>query len=395
MIKKDIFFWYIISSIITLILFRNSVTTIAGSWLANVIIILTSIFFPYFILSFIKDKYKIIHAYVFILFILTIASILKNDSFLQPIIGFFNLASALSFFVSAFYIFKDKNKFINKIIRLFVIISLINSVGAFIQVFISIDIFGLINNSVYTNIELMKTGNIQVRAISFISSPQSLSLTLSISCILCLRFNPFENKNKNSLSFIICLLGGILTISKAFYLPLCIFFFLEMILKKNIKVIIVSIPILLILFMSTFTERIVEGFSTIFNISEYSAYEHWINGLKEMDNISNFLFGKGVGYYSRGFQLLSGNDESVLSVESFIIQLFSEAGLIITLLFIIIIYISLKLSFKKDYRWGLLQLSILSVGLFTPAIYGFVVGFQYYFILLVPFYLNNQQGITR
>jgi len=74
---------------------------------------------------------------------------------------------------------KDRVLLFLQIKRIIVLLCLVNALGAVLQFFVSDNLFGLTSNSIYADSEVLSNVNVERRAISFISSPQSLSLFLA------------------------------------------------------------------------------------------------------------------------------------------------------------------------------------------------------------------------
>ena len=103
----------------------------------------------------------------------------------------------------------------------------------------------------------------------------------------------------------------------------------------------------------------------------------------------NFLFGQGIGVFSRGSQLLY--DYSLLygSTESFFIQMFVEIGVFGVVIFgLVLIKAFLGLLSYSRYFASMLA-SMCIVGMFTPALYGYTAGLCFYFLIILGFYINN------
>ncbi|WP_368873151.1 hypothetical protein [Shewanella algae] len=387
-LNKNSFLLFFCSLVVFFILFRNSVSVLLGSILANSGLAFLFLLSPSVLLLFTDTKSKMLFG-VFIVYVF-ISAVIGSGDYSVTIVGFFNIVGPAVFFLSVYILSNDKMSIFSTVIKILIIVGFINSIGAYVQGFVSKDLFGLISNDIYGNAELMARGGVELRLISFITSPQSLSVSLVFSFILCMRAWPFKsNVIVKYLVGVTIFVAGVLTISKVFFVFLGVFFLLESIVERKYKtlffILVLSSPIV---FTDKF-QRIIEVVYYLSDISKYSAYQHWMEGFRHMDSLLNLFFGKGVGSYSRGAQLLSGSD-SVVSVESYFIQIFAELGLIGFGLLILIIIFSLFSYGYQNVKYSLMLICFCVVGLFSPAIYGFVVGIQFSFLLVSSFFINGK-----
>ncbi|AOW76475.1 hypothetical protein A3Q34_06145 [Colwellia sp. PAMC 20917] len=383
---------YILLYTISLILvFRNSITVVLNGLIANALVLLIFAVVPMFLKYSVKSKMSTGHYLLFLYFLYSVLLVLlfpvfsTKGNYLTAIIGFTNLICMPLFWFVVLSKTLNYESF-KKISYFLLFLGGVNAVGAIIQTYVSIDLFGLINHNIYTDQDTFINENVNVRAVSFITSPQSLSLFLAFSFSF-----SFVFKSKYMLMYKgLILFAGALTVSKAFFVFLITFFvFSYLSLSKSLQLF--ASCFLLISAVLVFQEqldRITEISYFMANVDKYSAYPIWSEAIEYGSRFPSFLFGNGIGVFSRGGQqigeyvLLSG------STESFIIQLFVELGLVGILMFLsLVVYSANKLLKFNRHMFGILM-GFLVVSLFTPAIYGYSSGLIFYFILVLPLATN-------
>jgi hypothetical protein len=285
----------------------------------------------------------------------------------------------------------NKDSFFNLIVQIIISFALLNSFGAIIQYFISPDLFGTIQNNTYTasTMDELKQ-HVTKRAISFISSPQSLGLFLGLSFALVI-----ISAKKKSLKLGLILFAGLLTGSKIFIL--FIFTFLSLNSLKNNKLLFflslsLIVPIILI-FQNDTLNRFIAIFSTMGNMSEYMTFLVWYSFVTYETSTIQFLFGHGLGVITASSQLLYEYKILNGSAESYLIQLYFETGIIGLLLFLYL-YIKSILNFlqsksNKQFAFILIALSISLIG--TPSFFGFINSLCFYSIIIFGFLHNKKE----
>jgi len=304
---------------------------------------------------------------------LYIISLFRNVDLIIASTALLNYTLTLNFWV--FYLnnnilnFKNINKYI------YIFLGII-SLGAIIQYFIDAKIFGLINDSIYSDEKNLQKSVFTKRAISIIKSPQTLGFVIAI----------FILYSKNKLLMVINYIAAILTFTKAFFLSI----FLDYLLRFKIKYI--GVFIFLFIFFSFLVYRFQEfdGINRLYYFmyefevgSQADRLDRWKYYINMFDSLDKFVFGNGLGIASRANGILGANS-LVYSSESFLIQIFTEAGLLGVLLFIVP-FIFLFLSDKNQRVKIFVFFSLLMI---SPAFYGFSVSFLLYPLILIPFFLN-------
>ncbi len=364
--------------VLFVVFFRNSLAVLFGEAAANFSLLLLFFLSPYALFIPLDRKFGLLlSAYFLYLFVHLVVGL--GQGLIYPLVGFFNLSGPLLFLITIYLISPDKGRVFKFGLGVFIVFALINALGALVQMWISINIFGLIENDIYANEELMSGGGIQKRAISFITSPQSLSLTLSFATALVVYCWP---KDWSIYLKFFCLLlivvSGALTISKAYFVFLA-FVFIFTSVNKASHLVLFSFA-MLIMAATGYFDRIFLMIEYLGNIDSYPAYQHWIRGFQHIDSATSLLFGKGIGFYSRGGQIIGGSD-SIVGVESFLIQVFCEVGIVGFTLFLFICAMAFFCLVKRNRFLSAMFIAFLVVGIFTPAPYGFVVGIQLYFLV--------------
>ena len=265
-----------------------------------------------------------------------------NQGLLIPFLGAFQYLFPILFWYS--FLSTDP---LNGAARFNFFINLVCWIGffmaifAYVQYFFSQNLFGLIINDVYAPATGEISINVAKRAISFISSPQALGLFLALSFSLI-----FTAKAKGyfkMLKFILIFGAGILTGSKAFLIFVGIFFALNFF-RSFLRVF--GYLILGGLFLFYFSQYIeietLERFSYIITrilfLNEYATFLIWMDFILFPSDLTQILFGHGVGVMGNAAQ--TQYDYKILngSTESFIVQIYFETGLVGIVMFLAFIF---------------------------------------------------------
>lgn len=385
--------FYLLLIFITMAIFSRNVLQTLGLGVLNnfalILIIFTSLYF-FFNAKYLKSGYVYIYIYIiYCLLLVLISPVLShNSSYVGAIIGLTNLVLFLPVWI----------KFYSKIssvliVEILCVVGIINACGAIIQFFVSPDLFGLISNSTYAVQDQIEKVNVTKRAISFISSPQSLSLVLAVTFLLITQV--LKKKSIGwIISAIVVLIAGLLTVSKAFFIFLFVYSIFQYFrISKFLHVFsFFGVFILLVIGFPYFFERILYIQKYIIDIESYSAYIIWKESIFFPESIANMIIGNGLGLFSRGSQSLLGYQVLSGSTESYLIQIYLETGLIGLLLFLLAFIHALYKSMVMKKEIFSILLSFFVVGIFTPAIYGFSVGFFFTAVLVLA---SNKESILE
>ena len=291
-------------------------------------------------------------------------------------IGLLNYTLTLNFWI--LYLKNNLSSF-NRIRNLLYSFIFLISLAGIVQYFIDPKIFGLINYSIFSDEKNLKKIVFSKRAISIIKSPQTLGFVLSIYIL-------YSKKKKLML---INYITGVLTFTKSFFLSI----FLDYFLRFRIKYIglILALTSLFLWVIYRFQE--ISGISRLYNFifyfkfnSQVDRIDRWNYYLNMLDSPSKLAFGNGLGIASRANGLILSNPLNYSS-ESFLIQIFTEAGLLGLLLFVLP-FILLLLKDKKQRSKIIVLFTLM---LLSPAFYGFSVSFLIYPLILIPFFLNYRE----
>ncbi|NOU51763.1 hypothetical protein HG263_14595 [Pseudoalteromonas sp. JBTF-M23] len=376
--------------IITLIYFRTTIGVILGSVVADLVIVSTIILLPAFIfLIFRRQVYghrKTVFFYIVYCFLAFLITPLSSEygSYFGGFIGLTNLVFLVVFWL-VLLSYRNMEDNIQKFAGLFLIIGGVNAVGAIIQSTISIDLFGLVSHGVYTNEQVLANENVNVRAVSFISSPQSLALFLSFC--LCLSFS--YDWRRQSLKYFtrgLLFFAGVLTVSKVFFVFIFFYILFSYLSPRKIIKLFFSVVLFftILLFFKEHLGRVFEMINILENIESYSAFIIWSDSFKYAIQFPEVIFGHGVGVFSRGSQSLLNYQLLYGSTESFFIQVLAEIGIIGLVFLLSLTFSAVKKYYAYDRRLMGLLSAFFIVGFFTPALYGYTIGMSFYFTLLLP-----------
>ncbi|MFK7779734.1 MAG: hypothetical protein QM490_01180 [Candidatus Gracilibacteria bacterium] len=292
---------------------------------------------------------------------------------------------------------KDKLSFFEQVVDGLIIFGIMMAIGTYIQFFISPTIFGLTYNDIYGQ-DLSERVNITKRAISFISSPQSLALFLAITSILSLKI---KNIMKKLSVFLFISTAGVLTFSKVFILIIFSYFLFYRLSKLTFKNFIVFILILIVFVFLiselSNTNRAFEIFNILLNITQHVTFLVWMDFLNYDTTFLQVIFGHGLGLVSRAAQSYGNYHILNGSAESFLLQIYFEIGLVGLILFLILfINAFIKYIKLKQYKhYAVLLISLFPCLLGTPAFYGLTSGFILSFFIVASVFVSKKNKQYR
>lgn len=277
------------------------------------------------------------------------------------------------------------------VVKYLTIFALVTAVGALLQFYISLDLFGLISNRVYSNEENV---NITRRAISFIASPQALGAFLAFGIAL-VSTHFARKKLYRRLAYSLIILAGIHTGSKAFIVIILVY----LIIMSSIRIKLIILAALTALFTVAMSDSLSFGIDTIdrllslpnkiIYITTYKTFKIWSAFATYDTSLTSILAGNGIGLLATSSQSIFQYKILNGSAESFLIQLYFESGAL-GLTFFLIFYIrsSLKLARDINKKLGAMSFALLFNMAFTPAFFGFTFASICYIVLLFPIQKN-------
>ena len=309
--------------------------------------------------------------------------------FITPIIGLLQYVLPI-FFASyiAGYISKTRDLArAQLVVKYLAYFSIITAFGALIQFHLSLDLFGLVSNRIYTNIE---NTHVTKRAISFIASPQALGAFLALAFpIISIHFS--GNRLYKWFMYFLLFVAGLHTGSKSFVLGLTVYLFL--ISKTNFKLFILLLIGSIMFMGSSVTpsdvndtlNRFLRFPQTILYISSYVTFMVWESFLTYNTSITSLILGNGIGSLATSSQTFFEYKILGGSAESFLVQLYFETGLVGIVSFLFF-YIKKTIYVGKsvDRRLGAGCIALLFNMAFTPAFFGFTLACIGYLMLFFP-----------
>lgn len=303
-------------------------------------------------------------------------------------------------FPYVFWLFMIKLPAINKeSIDVFLIhVALINTAGAIVFFFYDPLVFGWVGESVYSDSDKMAAGNIDLRARTFIGTPQTIGVYAAI-----MLFAAFSNKTISQkfkfVSVVLFFILGLLSGSKSFYLSLFVIMLVVSILngmRFRYFIFLLCIPIFLFLVQDVagIFGRIVGILSYLERgISNHATYIAWTEVLYYLQENDRLIFGQGIGSLSRAGQLFYSSGLSFSTAESFILQILFESGLFgLLLLLSSIIYLVICNLKSKNYVNFALGMGIFVNMFISPSFYGAAFGFLGYYYLFSSQHRFVRQG---
>jgi hypothetical protein len=326
--------------------------------------------------------------FYFIFLIIIFSQISIKNNILTPFLASIQYLFAPLFWAIFFNRYKmHRDNIFNFLVENFSKIGIVMAFGAIFQYFVSSNLFGLIQSDVYAPSDGIINPNITLRAISFISSPQSLGLFLA--AVFTLRLFYIKTSFINVLYQCLIFFAGILTGSKAFILFISSALFVSIInFKLKIWLYLILGLACLFFFRSYLDIETLERFTQIgarlLFLSEYGTFQIWMSFLNYPSSVFQELFGHGLGVLNTSAQDLYDYKILTGSAESFLVQLYFETGLVgllMFLLFYIVIVIKCFLnSYIKPLGYVLVGSLVIMIG--TPAFFGFVNSFWMWGLLI-------------
>lgn len=394
-----------ICCVVALVVFRVTLAIYSGGLVADFLlsmVLLVSVFA--FLLNWRQFKFEVGHA-ILVLYILwctllvPLYGLTSNvGNYFVPIVGYFNIVGLLIFYSSIYLCTSDTGKYLSYIKQILVFVGLINAVGAVCQYFLSENLFGLTSNAIYADAEILSNENVTKRAISFIASPQSLSLFLAFTMFLVPAV--LKGKLARGLAIAIFLIAGVLTVSKAFFVFILAYLLVYNVSFKRLGYLVITMVAVYVFIIvmpeDGFLGRVIQILYFAENFEQYSAYIIWKDSINYIDDFVGFISGKGIGVFSRGGQVLANYEVLHGSTESYFIQILVETGIVgFVLLFSLVITSFLKM-YPRDKVMACNLVAIAVVGVFTPAPYGYVCGLLMHFCLASGvFCFRNDAGVAR
>lgn len=215
-----------------------------------------------------------------------------------------------------------------------------------IQFFMSPDLFGLLSNSTSNNIQWARNQEflqyvLFFRASSILDSPQVYSLFMALHILLAINYPIFKRKWMNYAGICFLVVAGSLSGSKSLVLTLVCYAGYK-IFTKTKKIDVRYLFLSIIIFASLiFVFKDTEQLSRMININEIVTQEKKDSRLDRYKTIlveSNVIIGDGLG--EKSFVKETKNKVA----ESYIFQILSETGLIVTFLFVMMIAFSWVLA---------------------------------------------------
>lgn len=389
--------------IINFIYINNGLITKFGLGNFDVIISIFTIMLNmiYLLKNGVKIKFKVIYIYIFILVLLTIISV-NRTGLIESIIGLISLLVNMLLWV--LILNNDDNTIIKCFFKMNVIFAAISSILGIYQYFIDSTIFGLATHSLYASNEVMNSGKVLRRITSLMGSPQNFSLYIAICTGFTMQV--VNNKTLKYLIIILLSIAGMLSGSRAYSLTIMItvifFMGLKMFHYRKIKRstflnIIFIAPLVTILILGVFLKSNIINNNTvsrIFNFfSDWPALQVFISNFKNLSGLDYFL-GKGIGYNERLVSVLLGTEYK--SVESFLLGILMQGGLILLGVFLLIYLNSIIKSFKfKNYFQVSILISLLVNMMVTPSFGGLTMSFIIWPIIIYPYTLEIDKGIDN
>jgi len=397
-ISQKQFLVFLGTFVLFFVCFRTTISILFGQVIADGLILTVAIVFPFLLIKFVKRQLYGMRAFltVYILycfFMVFFAPSFSNfGSIFGAMIGFTNLA-----LFPVFWLVLLSESTLEENIKKYgffvIFIGSINAVGAIIQSTVSVNLFGLISHGVYTDPSVLENENVSKRAVSFIVSPQSLSLFLAF----CLAFSFVYKWHNSFFKYFfrgLIFFSAVLTVSKVFFVFVFVFVFFAFFSIKRIFDFFLG---LVVFFVGIFIfkdelGRVIELVYFVSSFDKYSAFVIWKDSLIYALDPYNFLFGHGIGVFSRGAQSILGYTLLYGSTESFFIQVFAETGLVGLMFLWALIFKASLVLIKINRKLFATLMGFFVVGFFTPAIYGYSIGLFFYFVLVLPLASQKDRG---
>jgi len=338
--------------------------------------VLTSLFGTMLRSNVITNRFFYVINATFVL--LTLLSPVLGIPILVAFVGYLNITLMFTFW---FFYFRNKGitDFVQfeKVQKKLVIVGLILAVAAILQFFVNSTLWGLLPETIFTDND--RGANYTKRAVSFISSPQALSITLGVLFALSIK-SSFKIKILKPMILSLIFIAGVLTFSKAFFVFLAIYWILSL-RKSFFFSMILGCFFLLTISLTEYLgdenglQRILNIPKLLSNIENYHSFEIWYYYFSQNIEDISIIVGKGIGSLSRAYEIFVS--PLFISSESYIIQIYYETGVlgvfVIGYTYLYAIY-NLYKSDKTKYL-SFILIAFMTNMIASPAFYGFSTSF--------------------
>lgn len=275
----------------------------------------------------------------------------------------------------------------------------LTAISGIYQYFFDATIFGYVTHSIYGNQQLMQSGGVVRRATGFIGSAQNYALYLGI--LTTVAFFGVKKKEIRVLLTTMLLLGGLVSGSRA-YAVMIIGVVIGMafatgrrgVTKQGMLKVVLSIVFSLVL-LPFFIESTLldnETFVRLFKLFHAKALSVHVEKLKVLTGL-NVLTGIGFGHNERLVAVYSNEAADFVSVESYLIGLYLQGGLILLVYFLYMYIRAVSNSFLNGAVFLGVLLCILLVNLyFTPSFSGLAMSFLIWPIVIYAISLQNDDA---
>lgn len=290
-----------------------------------------------------------------------------------------------------------------KFIKINIYFGCITAMLGLYQYFIDPSIMGLALHDIYGNTEFMASGRFVRRVTGLFGSPQNYSLYIAITTTL-VSYISLPKKRK-ILMYMILILGGLVSGSRAYSVFLVIVILLNYIfdlglisqtmnkILKRVMVFGVGGLVGVGMFTINFSNNTVNRMLNLIN--DWPALNIYKYHLSTMDAISIWL-GKGLGVNERiVVQLLGGKYYEIVGVyvdsyESYLLSILMQMGLVGILAFISVYIKSiLKVYNAKETLYLSMLVAIFINIIVTPSFNGLAMSFLVWPLILYPMYIKK------
>lgn len=265
---------------------------------------------------------------------------------------------------------------------------------SFVQFFLSPDIYGFLDSSISRSIKAATESDFDqyklfFRASSTLGSPQVFGLFVALYIVVINDLISNRNSVFGAILLLTFILGGAISGNKSFYVILLllgvVYFF------KNVRfrrAVLLSIPVLLLLIyrfeFNNIDLRVVDRVISLESIVEQEKEDSRIGRYINIVYSSNVLMGDGLG--SKSF---ATPDEKLGAAESYIFQIWSEAGLVVLSFFLLFISSSIIMGEKSLISDIRVLISFIFLGMVVVHAFNSPVFFIFWGIIMSAFSKTN------
>lgn len=342
-----------------------------------------------------KIKQKLWPFYIFIIWgVVWIIISLFSKGIVSVIMGFISVYFNLVIWVVCCLATDNWKDFYEKYTKIYVYSMVANCCLAVYQYFVDASLFGLATHKLYGSESSYENLNIARRVTALMGSPQNFAVAAGVALLLA--YDLYKRKKCSWIWAGIIFLGGCFSGARTFGIFAIVFVvqvLWELKDKMNIRkvyiilgaFILLAVGIAVAAYTGLFS---LEVFTRVIDFSRWAALDVYFESFKDI-TLPQILFGSGYGLVGWGTSL-GGFSFDYSSVESHIVALFQQGGIVI-ILFFMFIFLCAMMKIQRGNRRSYFMLICIVINIFTtPAFSGLAISFLFW-PMIISYYFKQEE----